>query len=177
MGLYLNLGQSHNTKLVLTPSFLTMGVGKGGKVGHGPPWIFIHYLKPTTFQKFFHFCSLILALFLLPSPEKISANTLVLDPAVLEIFYFKHDVGASNVINFVGNPNVGSVSDAIPVLTYNNAAITLLHRVVSLRTNRFDLAKQQIRAGKKSNLRLLGSQRNKRPRTSESKASRPLFAT
>ena len=31
-------------------------------------------------------------------------------PAISEIFYFKHDVGASNVIIFIGNPDVGSLS-------------------------------------------------------------------
>ena len=54
---------------------------------------------------------------------------ILLDPADPEIFYSKHDVGAFNVIIFIGNPNVESlsvVSDAIPVLNLNNAAIRLL---------------------------------------------------
>ena len=32
------------------------------------------------------------------------------DPVVPEITYFKHDVGTSNVIIFIGNPDVDSLS-------------------------------------------------------------------
>ena len=46
-----------------------------------------------------------------------SADSILLNQALPEIFYFKHDVRASNVIIFIGNPDVDSpsvVSDAIP---------------------------------------------------------------
>ena len=33
---------------------------------------------------------------------------MLLDPAVPDIFYFKHDEGASNVIIFIGKPDVDS---------------------------------------------------------------------
>ena len=33
---------------------------------------------------------------------------MLLDPAVLDIFYFNQEEGASNVIIFIGNPDVGS---------------------------------------------------------------------
>ena len=39
------------------------------------------------------------------------------DPAVSELFYFKYDVEAFNVTIYIGNSDVDSISDAIPVLT------------------------------------------------------------
>ena len=41
---------------------------------------------------------------------------ILLDLAIPELFYFKHDVVASDVIVFIDNPDVDSLSDAIPVL-------------------------------------------------------------
>ena len=38
-----------------------------------------------------------------------------LDPAVLEIIYFKHDVGASPIIVFIGNPDVDNIHDVVLV--------------------------------------------------------------
>ena len=32
--------------------------------------------------------------------EEITIDSILFDPSVAEIFYFKHDVGDSNVINF-----------------------------------------------------------------------------
>ena len=55
--------------------------------------------------------------------EAIGLTLILLNPAVSEIFYFKHDVGPlieTSVIIFIGNPDVDSlsvISDAIPVLT------------------------------------------------------------
>ena len=36
----------------------------------------------------------------------IGVDSILLDPAVLKIFYFKHDVGASIFLIFIGNPEV-----------------------------------------------------------------------
>ena len=41
--------------------------------------------------------------------DKISLDSILFDPSVAKICHFKHDVGASNVINFnnfIGNPVV-----------------------------------------------------------------------
>ena len=52
----------------------------------------------------------------------IRVDSILFDPAVSKIFYFKHLVGASGVINFnnfIGDPDVDSfsvVSDAFSVL-------------------------------------------------------------
>ena len=48
--------------------------------------------------------------------DQIVVDSILLDPAVSEIFCFKHDVGASLIIIFVGNPDVGNIGDAILVL-------------------------------------------------------------
>ena len=40
----------------------------------------------------------------------IGVNSILLGPAVSEIFYFKHDVGASPIIIFIGNPDVSILS-------------------------------------------------------------------
>ena len=40
----------------------------------------------------------------------IKVDSILLDPAVPEIFHFKHDVDASNVIIFIGNADVYSLS-------------------------------------------------------------------
>ena len=42
-------------------------------------------------------------------------NFILLDPAVPEIFYFKHDIGDSIIIIFIGNPDVDNFGDAILV--------------------------------------------------------------
>ena len=79
-------------------------------------------------------------------------DSILLEPAVLKIFYFKHDVRASNAIIFIGNLDVDSfsvVSDAIPVLTWRNVAIRLLHWVVSQRTNQLDLVSKTDPSWKK----------------------------
>ena len=39
----------------------------------------------------------------------IDVDSILFDPAASEIFYFKHDVGASNVIIFIGSPDVNSL--------------------------------------------------------------------
>ena len=64
-----------------------------------------------------------------------------------------HDVGASNVLIFIGNPDVDSlsvVSDANPVLIESNAAIKLYY-IKSFRyvLIRLILSAQQIRAVKR----------------------------
>ena len=38
--------------------------------------------------------------------DQISIDSIFYDPAISEIFYFKHNVEASNVIVFIGNPDV-----------------------------------------------------------------------
>ena len=38
-----------------------------------------------------------------------------LDPAVLEIIYFKHDVGASPIMVFIGNPDIDNIRDVVLV--------------------------------------------------------------
>ena len=57
----------------------------------------------------------------------MSASYIILDPAVPAIFYFKHNEGAS-LINFIGNPNVDNIRDAISVLSLHNVAIRLNRR-------------------------------------------------
>ena len=52
--------------------------------------------------------------------DYIGVDSILFDRAVPEIFSFKHNVGASNVVICIGNPDVDSlsiVSNAIPVLT------------------------------------------------------------
>ena len=41
----------------------------------------------------------------------------LLDPAIPEIFYFKHDTGASLGIILLANPDVDHISDAFLVLS------------------------------------------------------------
>ena len=41
--------------------------------------------------------------------DYIGVDAILFDPAVPEIFYFKHDVGASIVIIFIGNRDVDSL--------------------------------------------------------------------
>ena len=48
--------------------------------------------------------------------DSIGVESIRYDPAVPEIFHFKHNVGASNVIIFIDNPDVDSVSDIFSVL-------------------------------------------------------------
>ena len=45
--------------------------------------------------------------------HEIGANSIFLDPAVPEIFYFKHDVEASLIVIFIGNPDVDNIGDDI----------------------------------------------------------------
>ena len=52
--------------------------------------------------------------------DSIGADFIVFDRAVPDMFHFKHNTGASNVMIFIGNPNVNSLSvvnNAFPVLT------------------------------------------------------------
>ena len=49
--------------------------------------------------------------------DSISVEFFLLNPAVPEIFYFKHDEGASLIIIFIGNPNVDNICDAFLVLS------------------------------------------------------------
>ena len=42
----------------------------------------------------------------------IGVGSILLDPAVPEIFYFKHDIAASLIIFFIGNPDVDNIGDA-----------------------------------------------------------------
>ena len=76
----------------------------------------------------------------------MGVGSILFHPAIPEIFYFQHNVGASNMLQIsiicIANPDVDSlsiVSDAIPLLTLSTAAIRLLQWVVSLRTNQFDI--------------------------------------
>ena len=41
--------------------------------------------------------------------DKIGVDSILLDPAVPEIFYFKHHVGASPIIILVGSPNANNI--------------------------------------------------------------------
>ena len=41
--------------------------------------------------------------------DYIGIDSILFDPAVSDIFYFKHDAGASSVIIFIGNPDVDSL--------------------------------------------------------------------
>ena len=78
------------------------------------------------------------------------------------------------LIIFVGNIDVDSfsfVSDAIRVLTWSNAAIRLLHWVILLPTNQFDLVSRIDPSWK---TRLCDSLGNKRLNTSKSEASRVI---
>ena len=71
--------------------------------------------------------------------DSIGADFILFDRAVPDMFHFKHNTGASNVMIFIGNPNVDSLSvvnNAFPVLTKSNAATRLQYWVVSLLTNR-----------------------------------------
>ena len=47
----------------------------------------------------------------------VGVDFVFLDPAFPEIFYFKHDVGASLIISFIGNPDVDNIRDAMAVLS------------------------------------------------------------
>ena len=47
----------------------------------------------------------------------IGVDSMILDPAVPKIFYFKHDVGASLIIVFIGNLDVDNIGDTILVLS------------------------------------------------------------
>ena len=52
--------------------------------------------------------------------DEIGVDSILFDLTVPEIFYFKHDVVATNVIVFIGSPDVdilSVVSDAFPALT------------------------------------------------------------
>ena len=47
----------------------------------------------------------------------IHVDFIVLDPAISELlFYFKHDVGGSVIIIFIGKPDVENIDNAILVL-------------------------------------------------------------
>ena len=59
--------------------------------------------------------------------SRLALTPFVRDPVVLEIFYFKHDVG-SLIIFFIGNLDVDNIGDAIFALSYGNEAIRLSHR-------------------------------------------------
>ena len=69
--------------------------------------------------------------------DYIVIDTTLFDPAVSEIFYFKHDVGASNNTIFIGNPDVKTLAllampsqfqfNATPLLCY---CIELFHCVL-----------------------------------------------
>ena len=48
---------------------------------------------------------------------KAGIDSLLFDPAIPEIFYFKHSVGACGVIIFIDNPDIVASGYAIPVLT------------------------------------------------------------
>ena len=61
--------------------------------------------------------------------DSIGVDSVLLDLAVPEIFYLKHNEVSSPTI-FIGNPNVDSlsvVSDAIPVINHSNAATRPVH--------------------------------------------------
>ena len=45
-------------------------------------------------------------------------DSIIFDPAVPKILYFKHDVVAFMTITFIGNPNVDNI-----VLSYDNAIV------------------------------------------------------
>ena len=52
--------------------------------------------------------------------DYIGVDSILFDRAIPEIFYFKYDVDASDhsdVLVFIGNPDVDSLSVAISVLT------------------------------------------------------------
>ena len=57
----------------------------------------------------------------------MGVDFVILDPAVPEIFYFKHDVRTALIIVLIGNPDVDIISDAILVLFEGNTAIKLIH--------------------------------------------------
>ena len=42
---------------------------------------------------------------------------ILLDPAVPEIFYFKHGIAAFRIIIYIGNPHVDNIIDAILALS------------------------------------------------------------
>ena len=48
--------------------------------------------------------------------DQIGADSILLDPAVSKIFYFKHDVEAYLISIFIGNSAVDNIGNAIPVL-------------------------------------------------------------
>ena len=47
----------------------------------------------------------------------IGVGSILPDPAILEIFYFKHDVGASIITILIGNLDVDDIGDAVLVLS------------------------------------------------------------
>ena len=52
--------------------------------------------------------------------DSIDVGFILFDPVAPKIFYCKHDVGATGVKTFIGNPDINSlsiISNAIPVLT------------------------------------------------------------
>ena len=49
--------------------------------------------------------------------NKIGVDSILLDPAVSEIFYFKHDAEASKILMFIGNLHVDNISNIILVLS------------------------------------------------------------
>ena len=49
--------------------------------------------------------------------DEVGIDPILLDPAVLEIFYFKHDERASLIIIFIGNPDIDDIGNAILVLS------------------------------------------------------------
>ena len=54
--------------------------------------------------------------------DYIGIDFILLDPAVPEILYFKHDLGASLIIIFIGNPHVDNLGDATLALWQGNIA-------------------------------------------------------
>ena len=48
--------------------------------------------------------------------KKIGVDSILLDQAVPEIFYFEHDVGVSPIVLLIGNPDVNNNGSAILVL-------------------------------------------------------------
>ena len=55
--------------------------------------------------------------------DYISIDSILFDPSIAETFYFKHDVGDSNVVNvnnFLANLSLIGINDAFAVLTQSN---------------------------------------------------------
>ena len=49
--------------------------------------------------------------------DQIGVNSIVLDPAVLEMFFFKNDVGAYLIIIFIGSADVDDTGNADLILS------------------------------------------------------------